>query len=434
MRNLSNEQQQNMMPANPGEAIKLPKHEAPNSAMLPEQGDGTQSMSSTTADPAGAPKDPGTTKASPKDPTTVEDYIESFLSGKSRSFSEEQARKIAKGPGHSPSMSPESRENLLRLAREADSLDKARQLMQFARLTGPYRALGRAFREFSRDLTCLHPVIQGVLPRDEIFPGSSDGPSLSYVWEKLFPLETRQAPGKKHKLAKPGGASKGTSKESGGLDEQSTQGNERSESLVSKEFAKARRNAFLCAALWRHGEGLISTSDFIGGLKQTIYSVGGLPDPLDGKLVDALVSLPEKEAEKLALYMEWSTSQLAQERTKSSDLELQLSRLRENVSGLQSQLDAERESHAVTVTRAEDAENAWNSARADLGTQRIHSRANFEGLRATSLSIINQAVNELNNVEIVLTRPVPKTDFAADVVKNVIDELEAHIRELEAKK
>ena len=346
------------------------------------------------------------------------EYLEAVFIGKAKSLPDDVFNKLKIGSSVIP---PGNRGNLLRFASENDpSLEKARQLFIYARRTGSYRAWGRAIREVARDVVLFHPVTRGCGSASHAFSSSQDELGTKQFWKELFPNGYNSAAsGFSAKNEAPTPIAESTQLESS--------------KETSKVLAKARRNAFLCSVLWRHGEGLEVASDLMRVYGETLFEHQADKN-LEADLIDGLATIPEREEEKIAQVMAWAMSQTATYQARAADYAKKLQLSSESLESLRtahSELEGRnQEGLQLIQSKEQELRGLANS----ISIQNTHSRADFESLRANSLGVIKSAVSELENVDVALSRENPKTEFARDVLKAVIDNLLEHVRKLDEKK
>jgi hypothetical protein len=310
------------------------------------------------------------------------------------------------------------------------------------------------FREFAREVVAFHPaLLNHGLDRAHLFPLSGQGQSLQDVW---IALNRCNSDGKspKNKAVKPepslpSKAVESSSKDAaaivsvpiGSIPKSDSDGGS-VDAVVSAEtknnperdFAKARRNAFLCAVLWRRAQESTSFRDIHQVFKDTILRLKSKPDNTEDDLLDSLLSLSVSEAEKVGLYAEWSTQTINVQINRGGLLEEQLASNVAKVEHLGNQnaeqavLLAQKFEEIVSIKRQ------LQEMQSELTIQKVHARTDYEQLRARSLRVLKKEVMDLENVEIALSRPIPKVEMAKDVVTVVVDALQAYINDLEGKK
>lgn len=392
-----------------------------------------------------------------KDPQSFDEYIDLFYTGKNKSLAEKSlvealAHRLT---GHSAAMVPEMRSALQQKAIGLDtSLEKTRNLMQLARSARPNRTLESMFWEFAQDVVALHPALRNHgLGRSYLFPFSEQGQSLQDVWNALNKSNSKEKLSK-IKVFKTAPALAGKAVEPSSKDDavialvpledipKSDSDGGSTDAVVStetknypeKDFVKARRNAFLCAVLWRREQESASFGDTHRVFKDTILRLKSKPDNMEDDLLESLLSLSATEAEKVGLYAEWANQSINAQINRAGLLEEQLA---SNVKKVE-RLSSQNEEQAVLLTQRNEELEIFKSQlqelQSELGVQKVHARADYEELRSRSLGVLKKEVMDLENVEIALSRPIPKVETAKDVVTVVVDSLQAYINDLEGKR
>jgi hypothetical protein len=362
-----------------------------------------------------------------KEPQTLSEYIDFFYQGKVKNLSESFVFRLS---GTSQNLRPEDRSALQRSAITADaSLEKTRQLMQIARSANSNLILKSTLLDFAKDLVALHPVVKSsALGRTTLFPDDRENVKpLQTIWAELHKgaKESKSAKGYIEKNELPSDLSiESDSDANAALD---TKNN------PSKDFPKARRNAFLCAVLWRHIEGE-AFSSIMRVVQETFFLLKKEPTKLDDELFESILSFSNVEAEKIGLFIKWSNKNLNEQIFRVERLEQSLSSNVEEVSRLTNETSRQADTITQLCNELVELKESLIAAQSEIAVQKVHTRADFEELRARSLGIIKKEVTDLENVEIALSRPIPKVETAKDVVKAVVDSLHTYIKDLEAKR
>ncbi len=387
-----------------------------------------------------------------KDPQSFAEYIELFYEGKIKSLPDALVQRLA---GLSTTLAPDMRSALQKKAIGQDaSLEKTRHLMQLASSALPNLALESMFREFAREVVAFHPaLLNHGLDRAHLFPLSGQGQSLQDVWIALnrFNSDGKSSKSKVVKLESSlsSQAVESSSKDVAaiafipiGSTPKSDSEGDSADAVVStdtksnpeKDFAKARRNAFLCAVLWRREQESMSFRDIHQVFKDTILRLKSKPDNTEDDLLDSLLSLSVSEAEKVGLYAEWSTQTINVQINRGGVLEEQLA---SNVAKV-ARLDNQNAEQAALLAQKEEEiaifKRQLQELQSEMAVQKVHARADYEELRSRSLGVLKKEVMDLENVAIALSRPIPKVETAKDVVTVVVDSLQAYINDLEGKR
>lgn len=366
----------------------------------------------------------------PRPPQNLAEFISAVYSGRLKTLPGAVLNRIKASPSMIDAL---TRAALLAEARRVDpSLDKAKLLMLLARKAGPSRAIARAIREFVRDAVKQHPVMQGEPTHAGAFPGSSDSSAPEEVWHALAPPESplrakRQPRREADEVAD-------ASADVEGVSEDAIPESARQTAKFGAQVSKARRNAFLCDALWRFDEGLAGFADSLRTLRQTLFALDKRPARVEQELIEGLATVSEKDDARIALLLDWGWQSAAVLQTKIVELERRDAELRRHLSDEQGRIADARRAHQAQVAETEMHKAAAQSAKSDLDNHRVHARADFEHLRAASLGVIRHAIDELGNVDVALSRDQPKVSLSRDVIHTVMDSLLRHVKSLEDQK
>lgn len=366
---------------------------------------------------------PGTTEEQEKkrEPQSIGEYIEFFYKGKIKSLPETLAQRLT---GSSHNFLPELKSALQQQALASDNtLEKTRQLMQISRQARLNKSLESCLREFAADVASLHPMVRSNnLGRSFIFANSEDNPSLLDIWSALQ-LDKQESK-----------ALKENAESNDSLADQSIGKKADGKLNLSKDYAKARRNIFLCAVIWRHGNRGITFSDIMRVLRETTLQVRRKPKNIEEELLELLLSVSSTDSEKIALYAEWANQSLLLQIKRITLLEQNVAYKNNELETLTRQVIEQQELAVQREQKIDGLKVQLGLTKDELSVQRVHARADYETLRAGCLSVLKKDVAELENVEVALSRPIPKVEMAREVVKTVVDSLNSYIRDLEGKR
>lgn len=352
------------------------------------------------------------------EPRTIAEYVKALYGGSVKSLSEQALNRLKNSTHAIPS---EERSCLLRLALETDkSLEKTKLLLLAADRCGAYKGLGQAFRSLARDVLLLHPVAQGNPTISEFFHGIDDRRGLRDLWSALY--------------GQPSSVSREKPIEQVGEQTSDQDGDAQAEEKnASKQLAKARRNMFLCGALWRGSGDSSDLQGLIQALGTTLFRLSS-DAPVGGALLSALATAAEKEDERIALLIAWSVGQTGHLNARIADLGRRLQTSEDALSRTQRELASTRDLLDEREIELSAKDVQLKSQLEDTGVQKTHARADYEALRADSMNVIKAAVAELENVDVALSREIPKTYLAREVVQAVVDSLIKHVESLEQKR
>lgn len=349
---------------------------------------------------------------------SISEYVNALYGGSVKSLSEQTLNRLKNSMHAVP---PDERGDLLRLALDTDkSLEKTKLLLLVADRCGAYKGLAQAFRSLAKDVLLLHPVAQGNSTISEFFHGIDDRKGLRELWSALY--------------GQPSSVNREKPLEHSGEPKSDPDGSAQAEERnASKQLAKARRNMFLCGALWRGSEDSPDIQGLIHTLGTTLFRSSN--DPIvDGALLSSLATASEKEDERIALLIAWSVAQTGHLNARIADLGRRLQTSEDALSRTQGELASTRDLLDDKEIEVGQRDAQLKAQLADTGIQKTHARADYEALRADSMNVIKAAVAELENVDVALSREIPKTYLAREVVQAVVDSLIKHVGSLEQKK
>lgn len=365
------------------------------------------------------------------DPQNVAEFIEAFLAGKVKSLSEPVAKRLKSS---SPHLEAGVRGDLLRRAQSVDStLDKVRKLMLVAKELSSHKPLAYLLMDFCVDCTLMNPFVRAEGMQSLLFPGHHDASSLEEAWTRLqslpIPAEANVSLGR---------LEVGTLHDNAPLNSEEAHAVDtakdnaaKSQRAIATLAGRSRRNALLCAAIWRLQQGQMAFLEMVRALRSTLFSLKKRPKSLEDELLEALASVSDKDAEPMALLLEWSARQQTEAINRLADANRRACALDDEVREL-------KESLALTLARVDtlqtqlaDERAAGQALQAALGVAKTHGQADLEGLRALALNTLRDAVSQLDVVSEALKREPPKVLSALDKVDAVMDRLKATNGKLE---
>jgi len=364
-----------------------------------------------------------------KEPQSLTEYLELFYQGKIKNLPETFVFRMT-GTFHD--FRPDERSALQQGAMKEDvSLDKTLLLMQIACSARSNPILETFLLDFAKDIVAFHPVVKSSeLGRAVLFPLEiENAKSLQDIWSLLYKGAKESKSSKKKKNKTTTGSNPDVESDS---DSESKLSSDAKNSL-SKDLSKARKNAFFCAVLWRRIEGE-SVSSMMRVLQDTFLLLKKEPANFDDELLENIFSLSNLEAERFSLFAKWANRNV-------NEKNIQLERMEQSVSASKAENEYLANESAVqqaTIVQMSSEllqlRNSLIEVQNEIAIQKVHTRADFEELRSRSLGVLKKEVAELENVEIALSRTIPKVETAKDVVSAVVDSLQTYIRDLEAKR
>lgn len=372
------------------------------------------------------------------EPQSVAEFVDAFYAGRTKVLSDATRRRLK---STTASLDAGARGDLLRMAIDTDeTLDKTRRLLLLASEVNEHKVLGDLLLDFAANVVGLHPAVRTNGLSAHLFPVHGDEYDLEDAWQLLKSLELPKSPATPadDDMA-PNGAASGqepdvdsASSEADSVGRRTTTTKAKSAARAAQQVAsKARRNALLCSVVWRVYRNKKPFSEAMRGLRGTLFSPGSNPTGLEAALLEAIASMPEKEDSKVALLLQWSARQqddLWRELTKAKcrnealtaqgdALDLRLSEANKRIEALDGELQVERASKEALDRH--------------IGVVKTHGQADYEGLRASSLKAIRDAVQQLEQVSVALGRDIPKVAFAREVLDTIVDSLRGTTKKLE---
>jgi hypothetical protein len=371
------------------------------------------------------------------EPQTTAEFIEAFYAGRTKVLSDSTVRRLKNAP---VILEPSVRGDLLRRAMEVDdSLDKTRRLLVLATEVEELRALGHLLLQFAADVVLLHPAVKANGMQAHLFPPYGDEHTLEDAWRLLNASEVTM-PRSTNAEKEPQAADVETNASSQALNEATTASEAASQraKVVARLraaqllVAKVRRNALLCSVVWRvmHRKHL-PLAEAMRALRGTLYAQGVEEPRLEAELLEALALMPEKEDAKVALLLQWTTKQQSDLVNKFAAGQSRIESLTEQVSRLEVEIKAGSQ-HVQTLKQQLEFERA-SKAELDrhIGVVKTHGEADYEELRAASLRSMRDAVHQLEQVSVALSRDTPKVPFAREVLETIVDSLRATTKKME---
>jgi chromosome segregation ATPase len=312
-------------------------------------------------------------------------------------------------------------------------LDKVRKLMLVAKEFSSHKPLAYLVMNFCIDCTLMNPFVRAEGMRSLLFPGYDDVSSLEQAWAVLQSLPTPAEPN-----ASVGG------EEAGGLQDNVQSNNDeapvtdtgkdnaaKSQRAIATVAIRSRRNALLCAAIWRVQQGQMAFLEMVRSLRATLFSLKKRPESLDDELLEALACISDKDAEPMSLLLEWNNRQQTEAANRLADMNRRVGALDDEVRDLKERLALALAQAATLETQLTDERAGGQALQTALSVAKTHGQADLEGLRALALNTLRDAVSQLDVVSEALKREPPKVFSALDKVDAVMDRLKATNEKLE---
>lgn len=338
---------------------------------------------------------------------SCDEYLELFFAGKVKSLGEE----IIHGIGSNISVSIEKRAQLIDDAIKSDfTLDKVRQLLVFSLNGGSYSGLAKSLREFSKDVVCRHPVmatqdVEGWFPHS----GNADSWNIKSIWDGFV-----------SQAATP-------------LGDDVEDEERRDKKTTPADIQRARRNAFLCANIWRYAEKQTHFPELLRSLRSTFFQSSAESRDLERHVLSYLVSVQEKDRSGVADFARWFFDQ-------TIHVQNQAEHYRQRLDSLQNQ---KREVDDVLAIKEQeiDALNQQLSAlRAQLlATEeevrvlKVHSKDDLERQASRTLRALEDEIPVLTDCLTALNRDPPKVEVAKEYLGTALDTLNNELKILREK-
>ena len=334
---------------------------------------------------------------------TIEQFIEGFYAGKTKSLSIDRVRKFKK-----QSFEIDLRENLVILAAKNDlTLEKSKNLLIFSKELNSYPFFQRTLNEFIRDAVMRHPIMVS---------------NSAQLW---FPLSGGQDEANLCDLFATIGALKQSPQEVKLKKEDLNNGDIKAVS----ELQKARLNAFYIALVWRYLNRYLVFAEFIKVLRATVYKLRDTQS-LESTVFDFLIAGQGKEVTNIASLLHWHFDQGEGDRKaaeiawlKAEELSGQLVKkngllvsanseiqdLNEQIKELRKKLDEASEKERV------------------LG---IQTRDEKQKQRGRTLRILEGEIPLLADCLTALDRDPPKVEIAKEYIDLVLQKLSKELVEI----
>lgn len=345
-----------------------------------------------------------TEKPKKKEIETVDEYLEAFLSGKVKSLTEKMVKRL----GQNPVLEQTRRAELLDSAAKADfSLDKARHLLLLSAGVGNNKRLESTLRDFARATVIQHPVM-GPQDAKAWFPQSDADQALSIkaMWD-LFGLVLKNQ--NKNAANKP---------------------KEESEKTKPADIAKARRNAFFSAVIWRYAERQMPMQAIIGGLRETAYKSKYETERIETATLDLLTATQDKDAERLGSLIRWFSDMANQAMTQADHHQRRADRLEDELNNKNALLVAKQNEIEAKLEEIAALGNQITHIQEELRVQKVHSRDDLEKQRSRTMRTLEDEIPVLTDCLTALRRDPPKVGVTKEYLESTLDKLNEELKKL----
>jgi hypothetical protein len=336
-----------------------------------------------------------------------DEYLESYYTGKIKSLSDETIRSI----GTNVLFSFTVRARLIDDSIKADfTLDKTRQLFVLSLNAGNYTGLSRMLRDFGKDVVCRHPVMASQ-ESETWFPGTSpsDHSNIKVLWNTFVSSTSKPA------SDEPNNEDPGDRKPN------------------PADIQKARRNAFLCANIWRYAEHQISFAELLRSLRATLFESVSEGKNLEKHLLAYLVSVQEKDRSGVADFLRWSIEQTIHVQNQADHFRLRLDSLQSQQQEVD-ELLATKEVEIAGMNRQLAGLRAQVlAAEEEVRVLKVHSKDDLERQASRTIRALEDEIPVLTDCLTALKRDPPKVEVAKEYLGTALDTLNNELKILREK-
>lgn len=313
--------------------------------------------------------------------------------------------------GIETSVSSNLREQLIDNAIRLDfSLDRTRQLFVLSLNANNYSSLAKSLRDFARDVVCRHPVMS-MQERESWFPSSSqhDDSNIKSIWNGFV-----------NSTAKPENI---TADEDGRADKKTN----------TADIQKARKNAFLCAHIWRYAEKQANFSELFRSLRATVFQSTSKSKDLEKNLISYLASAQDKAQSGVADFARWFQDQTVSVQNQANHYQQQLDslqHLKQEVDEILATKEVELASLSQQVSGLLTQVEAMEE---EVRILKVHSKDDLERQASRTLRALEDEIPVLTDCLTALNRDPPKVEVAKEYLGAALDTLNNELKVLREK-
>jgi hypothetical protein len=334
---------------------------------------------------------------------TIEQFIESFYAGKTKSLSIDRVRKFKK-----QSFEVDLRENLVILAAKNDlTLEKSKNLLIFSKELNGYPFFQRTLNEFIRDAVMRHPIM--VSNSAQLWFPLSGGQDEANLYDLFATIGALKQSPQKVKLKK--------------------EDLNNADIKAVSELQKARLNAFYIAVVWRYLNKYLVFAEFIKVLRVTVYKLQDTQG-LESSVFDFLVAGQGKEVINIASLLHWHFDQGEGDRKaaeiawlKAEELTGQLVKINGLLVSANSEIEVLNEQINELTKKLDEASEKERV----LG---IQTRDDKQKQRGRTLRILESEIPLLADCLTALDRDPPKVKIAKEYIDLVLQKLSKELVEI----
>lgn len=333
---------------------------------------------------------------------SCDEYLEWYYAGKIKTLSEESIRRI----GSRVNITNALRAKLIDDALKSDfSMDKTRQLFVLSTDASSYTGLERSLRDFARDVVVRHPVMASQ-DHESWFPCSArnDLANVKTLWHGFVI--------------------------SSGLPGQEASATEEGKRTSAADIPRARRNAFLCALIWRYAERQTSFVEFFRSLRSTILQSSSQTEHIERSLLGFLVSAQDKDRCGIADFAHWFHDQTVRTQNQADHYRQRLESTERHTRELDELLAAKKEETAGLNQQIESLRAQVDAAGEEIRVHKVHSKDDLERQRSRTLRALEDEIPVLADCLTALNRDPPKVEVAKEYLGAALDKLNNELRAL----
>jgi hypothetical protein len=347
-----------------------------------------------------------------KEIETIEDYVDAFFAGRTKTLSDEVARRISRVKFGDD----QRRAELIRVAAESDPLlEKSRQLLMVALPSQTFGLLRAAIREFARDVIACR--MNGVLDVTPWLVQANDErrQELAVLWEKL-----QSAPPKSERESRvtslPGNG------ETSADDDLSADAKR-----ASTDEQRLVRNVFFAAVLWGYSE-RPALPQLIRELRSTVFAVTLDKPELELNCLTLLCASQQRDPKSIGSLLKWCSEQDGDVRNQLSLSQARANQLEALVREKQATLDSKENEIKALKTEIEILREQIAAAHETTRVQGVHMRSDLDKQRNRTLRVLDDEIPVLADSLTALEREPPKIAVARDYLGSAIDKLNEELR------
>lgn len=334
---------------------------------------------------------------------TIEQFIEGFYAGKTKSLSIDRVRKFKK-----QSFEIDLRENLVILAAKNDlTLEKSKNLLIISKELNGYPFFQRTLNEFIRDAVMRHSIM------------------ASHSAQLWFPLLGGQDEANLYDLFSTIGALKQSPQEV----KLKREALNNADVKAVSELQKARLNAFYIAVVWRYLNKYLVFAEFIRLLRATVYKLQDIQG-LESTVFDFLVAGQDKEVINISSLLRWHFDQGEGDRKAAETAWLKAEELSDQLIKKNKLLVSANSEIEVLNEQINELSKKLDEASEKERVLGIQTRDEKQKQRGRTLRILEREIPLLADCITALDRDPPKVEIAKEYIDLVLQKLSKELVEI----